>query len=304
MQMASFFRYWSKPLASLLVCLGLHQNILAQAADDTPAKGVLWEVKSATNTAYLFGSIHLAKASFYPLPPAVQSAYAQADTIAVEIDSSDPQAMAQAMPLLTYTAPDNLQQHLQASTWKKLQHMTGPAAASLQNLKPAIVATGLMVGVFAQQGYDPKQGIDLHFIERAKRDHKTVTELESMEFQARILGGFSDEDGDAMLAQTLDSLSNGDAMKETDELVRAWKSGDARQLVNVLEETASKDAGSRKLMKLLLDDRNPAMAEKIVKMMDSGQHVLIVVGAGHIAGKNSLTEILQKRGLQVRQIPQ
>jgi hypothetical protein len=180
--------------------------------------------------------------------------------------------------------------------------LLGASAAQFQSLKPAMVATGLMIGVVAQQGYDPAQGIDLHFIKRAKKDGKQLVELESLEFQARMLGGLSDEDGDAMLSQTLHSLSNGDAVRDTALMVQAWKAGDAEALATILEETANKDAGSRKIMKLLLDDRNPAMADQIVALMSAGKKVMIVVGAGHITGKNSITDLLRQRGLQVRQM--
>lgn len=275
---------------------------LAQAADDTPANGIMWEVKSATNTAYLFGSFHLAKASFYPLPAAVQNAYQQADTVAVEVDASDPQFSRKMMPLLSYAAPDKLENHVQKATWESMQKLLGASAAQFQSLKPAMVATGLMIGIVAQQGYDPAQGVDLHFIKRAKKDGKQLVELESLEFQARMLGGLSDEDGDAMLSMTLQSLSNGDAVRDTAQMVQAWKAGDAEALATMLEDTANKDAGSRKLMKLLLDDRNPAMAEQIVALMNAGKKVMIVVGAGHITGKNSITDLLRQRGLQVRQM--
>lgn len=274
----------------------------AAQSPSAPAHGVLWEIRSATNTAYLFGSVHLARADFYPLPESVQQAYRQADTLAVELDSDDAQAVAKAMPLLTYAAPDRLQNHLQKATWAQLQRFTGDATTGLQRLKPAVVATGLMMQVFASQGYDPQQGVDLHFIRRARADRKPVIELESMEFQSRILGGLSDADGDALLAQTLDSLSSGDAVQETAEMVEAWKRGDNEKLVQILQQTAAKDAGSQKMMKLLLDDRNPALAAQISTLMQAGKKLLIVVGAGHIAGQHSITELLQQQGMQVRQI--
>lgn len=291
-----------KRVVSVLVTALIATHSFAQAADETPANGILWEVKSATNTAYLFGSFHLAKASFYPLPAPVQNAYRQADTLAVEVDASDPQFTRKMIPLLTYAAPDKLENHLQKATWESMQKFLGASAAQFQSLKPAMVATGLMIGIVAQQGYDPAQGVDLHFIQRAKKDGKQLVELESLEFQARMLGGLNDEDGDAMLSQTLQSLSSGEAVRDTALMVQAWKSGDAEALATMLEDAANKDAGSRKLMKLLLDDRNPAMADQIVAMMTAGKKVMIVVGAGHVTGKNSITDLLTQRGLQVRQM--
>lgn len=296
---------WTKRLSVLLGSLLIALPVLTHAAPEvpeTPARGVLWEVQSGTNTAYLFGSIHLAKASFYPLPARVEAAYRQADTLAVELDASDPDVSAKAMPYFTYRAPDKLENHLNKTTWQSLQALVGPASVQFQTLKPAVAATALSMGVFAQQGYDPAQGIDLHFIRQAKVDKKAIRELESMEFQAQVLGGLSDEDGDALLQQTLDGLKSGEAVQETEAMIAAWKRGDADTLIHILQETASKDAGSKKLMKLLLDDRNPRMAQQIADLLHEGKKVFVVVGAGHIAGTNSITDILQKQGLQIRQI--
>ena len=293
---------FSKQASLLIVSVLFSCNVFAKTVAEAPAKGVLWEVKSATNTAYLFGSIHLAKASFYPLPDKVQKAYQQADTLAVELDSSDRNAIVKAMPLLTYAAPDKLQNHLQPATWDGLKEYVGPAAERFQILKPAMVATGLMVGTFAKQGYDPSFGVDVHFITRAKKDKKQIVELESMEFQAKILGGLSDEEGDAMLSQTITSLKSGEAASDTNRLVAAWKAGQAEKVVNLLQEEASKNPGSKKIMERLLDDRNPAMADKILELMASGKHVLVVVGAGHISGTNSIADLLKQHGMQIRQI--
>ncbi|MFZ6848856.1 TraB/GumN family protein [Undibacterium sp. RuRC25W] len=286
----------------VLLTLVFSSQVSAKTAAETHAKGILWEVKSDTNTAYLFGSIHLAKASFYPLPNKVQKAYQQADTLAVELDSSDRNAVVKAMPLLTYAAPDKLQNHLQPATWDALKGYVGPAAERFQILKPAMVATGLMVGTFAKGGYEPAFGVDVHFITRAKQDKKQIVELESMEFQAKILGGLTDDEGDAMLSQTITSLKSGDALRETNQLVAAWKAGDAEKVVTLLREESEQNAGSKKIMERLLDERNPAMADKIAELMAAGKHVIVVVGAGHISGPNSIADLLKKQGLQVRQI--
>jgi uncharacterized protein YbaP (TraB family) len=296
-------RLW--PVLKLLLasCL-LLPGLPVQAQANPAVKGLLWEIKSASNTAYLFGSIHLAKVDFYPLPSSVEVAYLQADTLAVEIDATDSAASAKAMPMLTYSAPDNLKKHLSKATWKSLQSVAGDAIEQFQGFKPAMVATGLAIGVFEKQGYDAAYGIDLHFLKRAKTDKKRVVELESIEFQARVLGGLSDKDGDALLRQTVDGILSGEMQRETDAMINTWKSGDAGALATLMREAASKDAGSKKIMKLLLDDRNIGMAQKITSMLASGKKLFVVVGAGHIAGLNSITDILQKQGLQIRQIHQ
>lgn len=269
---------------------------------ETPARGVMWEVRSGDQRAYLFGSIHLAKAGFYPLPDQVQAAYQQADTLAVEIDASDASVTKRMMPLLTYKEKDKLEKHLKPATWQKLQKLTGPAAERLQTLKPAVVASALVIGGFARLGYDPKQGVDLHFIERAKEDKKPLVELESAEFQAKVLGGLSDGDGDALLAETLDGMANGQLLADTNTMIGAWKEGDARALAKILDTINNKDAGSRRITRLMLDDRNPAMADKIAALLKDGKRPMVVVGAMHMTGKNSLLVLLQKKGFEVHQV--
>ena len=276
---------------------------LAVLAQTQPAKGLLFEVKSGNKTVHLFGSIHLANADFYPLSSAVQKAYEQADTLAVEADVTDAEASKSALPLMRYLAPDQLQRHLSKTTWKQLHAVAGSGLEQLQEFKPAVVAMVLTLGAFAQRGYDPAFGIDLHFIERAKADKKKIVELESIAFQAGVLGGLTDEEGDALLKQTLEAFGNGEALRDAENMVAMWKSGDVGGLATLFQDAANKDAGSKKLMKLLLDDRNVTMTKKIARMLAAGSKVFVVVGAGHLAGDHSIIDLLQKQGVQVRQIP-
>jgi uncharacterized protein YbaP (TraB family) len=288
-------------LLALTTVFGL--AIPLQALSSEPPKGLLFEVKSNNNTLHLFGSIHLAKANFYPLSSQVEQAYAQATIVAVEADVTDAVASKNAMPLMTYASPDKLQHHLTPATWQNLRAITGPAAEQFQGFKPAVAAMGLTLWAFAQQGYDPALGIDLHFILRAKVDQKKLVELESMAFQAGVLGGLSDEEGDALLKQSLDALINGEALRDAGNMISFWQSGDAAGLAKIFSDASAKDAGTKKLMKLLLDDRNVAMAQKIQRMLVDGNKVFVVVGAGHLTGSNSIIDLLQKQGVQVRQIP-
>jgi uncharacterized protein len=280
----------------------LQTAALARPPSTQPAKGVFWEIKSASNRIYLFGSIHLAKADFYPLPAAVEAAYRQADTLAVEADPTDPAATEKAMPLLTYAAPDKLENHLSEQTWHQLKAMTGPAVESFQTLRPATLTMAFTLQFFAQKGYEPKYGVDLHFIHQAKADRKKLLEFEGMEFQAGVLGGLSDADGDAMVGEMLRGLRSGALQLEAEAMIDAWKYGNAPRLADVLRDAANKDDGSKKIMKRLLEDRNVGMAQKIMRLLKAGEKAFIVVGAGHMVGENSIVQILRQQGFQVRQI--
>ncbi|MES2071409.1 MAG: TraB/GumN family protein [Pseudomonadota bacterium] len=263
---------------------------------------MLWEIKGAGHSVFLFGSIHVAKPDFYPLPEYVEKAYQQTDTLAVEVDPSAPDAAARMLPFLTYKAADSLEKHLTPATWQKLASKLGPSVEQAKTLKPAMLSVVMAVGLYDGLGYKAEAGIGLHFIARARSDKKNLIELESIEFQASVLGGLGDQDGESMLSDVLDGFDNGDAVEYVNGLAGAWRGGDAGGLVELLAKEAGKDPGSARVMKLLIDDRNPEMANKIARLVRDGKKVFVVIGVGHLVGRGSVVELLQKQGLSVRQV--
>jgi uncharacterized protein YbaP (TraB family) len=283
--------------------LGLALAACAAGAQ-SPGGGKLffWEVKSATNSVYIFGSIHAAKPDMYPLPQAVEDAYHRADQLVVEADVTDETKAASSLSLLTYTPPDGLDRHVSPEVWKQLEATPLGMGATLKAFKPAALASFLTVAAMTMYGYDPQAGIDLHFLTSAHAEAKQIVELESVEFQARILGGVSDEDGDAMLSETLKELRSGELLRDLDKVTSAWKAGDDESVGRLLQE-ANKDPASKRMFAKLFDERNPAMADKIAALASGTGHAFVVIGAGHLAGDRNVLELLKAKGLQVRQLP-
>jgi uncharacterized protein YbaP (TraB family) len=292
-------------LASALASLGLLLSGPAAYADQLANAGykpLMWKISTSGKPVYLFGSIHVAKPDFYPLPAPVEKAYQQAGTLVVEVDASAPDANSRMLPFVTYASPDNLQKHLTVPVWQKVVGLLGPAAEQVKAMKPAMVSTALAMSAFSTQGYVPQAGIDLHFISQAKADKKQVLELESLEFQAQVLGGLNDADGESMLNQIVDGFQNGEAIEMVNTIVTAWKAGDSKGLVDAFTKEAEQDPGSAHLTQLLIDGRNPHMADGIAKLAKEGKGAFVVVGVGHLVGPNSVVELLKKRGMQVQQV--
>lgn len=305
---------------STCVCLSLCQTSSADQkiikATKTVAKvsGLLYKIsldsasvpsgktKQEKISAYLYGSIHIAKKDFYPLAKAVQQSYAKADTLVVETDITDENANRSIIGKLSYIAPDRLEHHLSADTWNTLRDMTGQSLEQFQFYKPVLVAMGLTVSAGMQLGFDPEQGLDLHFIKAAQKDKKKLIELDGVAVQAEVLNSLSNEEGDAILANTLSSFKNGEIRHEFQRMTDAWRAADANKLAQIFEAAANKDSGSKKITQKLIDERNPDAAKKIIELMSSGKKLFIVIGAGHLAGENNLIKLLQQQGLQVQQI--
>ncbi|MEP6825988.1 MAG: TraB/GumN family protein, partial [Ramlibacter sp.] len=58
----------------------------------------------------------------------------------------------------------------------------------------------------------------------------------------------------------------------------------------------------RKLMKRLLDDRNPGLAEGVDRLHAQGRPVLAAVGALHLPGPGGMVALMQKKGYAVRRV--
>ncbi|MBR7801406.1 TraB/GumN family protein [Undibacterium fentianense] len=275
-------------------------------------KGVFYEISLAkqadakanqTVRAYLYGTIHFAKPSFYPLPKIVSRAFAQADTVVVEADNTDESASPSIVAKLSYAEPDKLENHLSPTTWNRLKSMTGAASQQFQQYQPVLVAMGLSISVGQQMGYDPAAGLDRYFILEAKKAKKELFETEGLNYQTDVLSSLSDDEGNALLAATLEAFQKGEVKREFQSLAQAWLEGDSQKLSRVFLESSRRDIGSQKITQRLIDDRNPAIAKKIHDLMLSNKKLFIVMGSGHFAGEQNLIDQLKQLGLQVRALP-
>jgi uncharacterized protein YbaP (TraB family) len=275
-------------------------------AQTTPAaqtKHSLWKVQGQTNTVYLFGSIHFLKKDFYPLPRPIEDAYKESQIIAFEADLDEmqsPQGMLKMLSQSTYTDGTTLKDHVSKETYSSVRaHMGDNAlvANALDSMKPWMVAVTLLGIELQKLGFDPEQGVDRYFFDKAKQDKKEILGLETVDFQIGLFTGMSKQEEDAMLKESLQEI--GGFKKELNELTTAWKTGDAKTLEKIMLE-AMRDYPD--IHKKLLLDRNKAWVEKIEKLRAAGKNVFVVVGAAHLVGKESVVDLLAKKGFKVQQL--
>ncbi|MFN7140435.1 MAG: TraB/GumN family protein, partial [Limisphaerales bacterium] len=84
-----------------------------------------------------------------------------------------------------------------------------------------------------------------------------------------------------------------------DDIVRAWKTGDARGLDKLVHEQLK---GYPELYQKLLVERNREWVTTLQKLLDNKEDVFVVVGAAHLVGTNSVVEMLKQRGVRVEQV--
>lgn len=266
-----------------------------------PRAALFWQVQQGEQRGWVLGSVHFADDSFYPMPAAVEEAFAQAEMLAVEVDISDiPAGFAMQMVARgTYTGEETLQQHLSAETWALLtQYLQekGVPIQAVQKQKPPLLMMTLGSMQLLSMGLSPEQGVDLHFLRRAKALDKTVYELESMQSQLDML--FSLPDQDALLRDSLESLQREE--KQLEQLLQAWRSGDEAYFYEqMIARPLRENPGYRAIYEIVFFERNRAMAEKMIGQMRQGHSVFTVVGAGHVVGAGGVVDLLQQAGYRV-----
>lgn len=288
--------------------------------DESETTPLLYKVTDVGgNTAWLFGSIHVGRESFYPLPDYVIDAYKGADCLAVEFDikayESDLAAQTQAMSCLVDLTGNTVDKKVDKDIYNEavsIMEDYGMYNSFLDLYVPAMWSMLIDNILYEEMGVRTDLGIDRHMLELAYEDGKTILDVESAEFQYSMFAGFSDELQEYMLKSSVEaynSYAGGDneAADELDELIDLWAAGDEESFVASLYEEYEFESDDEKLLceeynKAVITDRNIAMADFAEDAIASGEEVFICVGAAHIVGEGAMADLLAERGYNVELI--
>ena len=291
---------FSLVLLSLLVA---SQPVLAQKSDAKAARLPLWKIEGKTNSVYLLGSVHILSETNYPLAAPIESAFKSAQVVAFETDVGAMSEVSTQMKLLSKAQlpeGETLKDQLSAETYAALMkqaEQSGLPEAMLTKFKPMMAAVTVLSVDLMKMGLNPEHGVDQHFHKRAKEDGKKIVPLETVDFQIDLLTGLTKEEGELIVKSMLKDMAN--TRKAFDDIINAWKTGDAKALDKLLNEAT---AESPAVMKRLLTDRNENWMPKIQEMINSGKSGIVIVGAAHLVGDKGVVELLKKKGLKVTQL--
>jgi uncharacterized protein len=256
-------------------------------------KFLMWKVTSPTATVYLVGSIHLADPKIFPLPASVERAFADSNVLAVEADVSNVN-IEQALGLVgeygLYGDGDSLSKHLSPANASALDTFCskhGLPREMLETMRPWMVALVAEAAAAQESGFDAASGIDMHFLNEVKSNQR-IDQLESIEFQFNLLASATDDEQQEFLASALKSSG------EIDQTEQAYVSGD----VNALAREIGKQE-PRSYYRRLLEDRNPAMTDKVSAYLRGHENVFVVVGIAHVIGDQGIARSLERRNFKV-----
>lgn len=262
-------------------------------------RGLLWRISRNGHVSHLYGTVHVGKPAWQVLGPATAGALRAADTLALEIDPTDPAVLAAledktpAPPM-----PEALRKRLLAAT----ERACVPLLA-LANLHPVLQATTLTVLDARWLGLDPNHSVEMLLVQRAKAQRKRVVSLETAEQQKQALVPSDTAEALSMIEQALDQLETLVSRRVLDRMVQAWERGDLETLERYedwCECAATED--DRAYLRRLNDERNGPLADRIAALHGQGRRLFVAVGALHMTGAAALPKLLVDRGFTVERV--
>jgi uncharacterized protein YbaP (TraB family) len=272
---------------------------LAQEAKD--ADPALWVVKDADTTIYLFGTVHVLKPGLSWFDEGVKAAFDKSDELVLEMIEPDAAAMQglimkTALNMTGPTLTEKLPADKREAFGKALADVGVPAAA-LDRVDPWFAAVTLTMAGLPKLGYDPASGAERALAVAAKAANKQLIGLETAEEQLGFFDGLPEPLQLAFLVSTIDDYSKMGA--QLDKMVASWSAGDPEALGRVMNEELS---DTPEIAKVLLADRNARWAEWIGKRLEKPGTIFVAVGAGHLAGTNSVQDELARHKLAATRV--
>jgi uncharacterized protein YbaP (TraB family) len=273
--------------------------LLAAAPAPPKARPALWKLSDADTTIYLFGTIHALPANYQWRDPAIEAALESADGLTLEtVVDDDPAKLvailygmgqAEGLPPLADRIPAERRARLAAL----IQALHAPPSA-LDRMKTWAAAVILTGAAMQEIGIGSENGVEsqLSAFFRSRKEP-----IDGFETPAQQLGFFDSLPEAAQrrfLASTLDDPDKG--RKEFDAMIAAWSRGDVAAIARAFSEDPE---FTPELRDLLVRRRNAAWAVELQKRMARPGTSFVAVGAGHLAGPDSLIGLLKAKGLKV-----
>ena len=287
--------------ALLLSALLLPAAAQAAPAQPRPEVPALWEVQSGKSRAYLFGTVHALPRGVDWFRPHVARALDRSTRLVLEADIPDqPGAIGPTILKLARLPAARPEMDRVPDSWRPTLRK------AFDRLKPGpmdwndtwFIALTLSNLQAQADGLDPRIGAEAVLSERARMRNIPIIGLETAEEQLTNFDALPEADQQMLLITTLADLDS--SKSKASLLVGDWMNGDTDALAARVNREFDR---SPILRQMLVEDRNVRWADWLARQMKAEPGPLFVaVGAGHLAGRGSLIEELERRGLKVKRV--
>lgn len=283
-------------------------NAAPQTAQNLPdADPAMWVVRDEDTTIYMFGTIHVLDGRRDWFNDEVKAAFDASQELVVEVRLPTDQAQQQQMmaPLLMRYAIDPEQRKLSSVLTTeenaKLYRILAPLGVppnAFEAMEPWFVSLTLVQAVASRLNLDPEHGAEMVLFKAADARRMPVHQLETAESQFQIFDSMPRKDQIEGLKEAIADPDEG--LRTLQPMLEAWSTGDIDRLAAIMTEDLADDPA---LYEALFTRRNANWARWIRERMERPGTVFLAVGAGHLGGRGSVQDQLQRLGLRAERVP-
>jgi uncharacterized protein YbaP (TraB family) len=264
------------------------------------ARPPVWIVRDADSTIVLFGSVHVLPPGLDWRPPELNAALASADDFWLEVPfDQDAQMAAQRAALAHGMLPEgeHLTDLLSDKGRRRLEKIAADYDLSMQVLdrfQPWFAELSVSAALYEKAGGDNADGVERQLFDSAPASARKM----AFETPEQQIGFFADAPRKEQLASLEETLKEAaEAPDQFKELVEAWMKGDVRKLDREAVQPLRK--ASPALYATLVSQRNARWTKEILQRLHGSGRTVVVVGVGHLVGKDSVPNRLRALGVQV-----
>lgn len=268
-----------------------------------PAQTSVWKVTKGSSVLYLGGTCHVLRPSDFPLPPEFDAAFAAAQEVWFETDigaMSSPETQQQLLAQGMLPDGQDLKTVLKPATWAALQKYCADAglpAEQFRRLRPWLLTVTIALMEMQKLGL-ALEGVDHFYHQKATAAAKPVRPLEPLDEHLAYLVNLGAGHEDEMVLNTVEDVAEMPALLK--DILAAWRAGDVARIdQSMLADVRTKYPA---IYAELFVRRNRAWLPVIEAMFKSPGVELVLVGAGHLAGRDGLLATLRQRGCRVEQL--
>jgi uncharacterized protein YbaP (TraB family) len=274
------------------------------AAKTAPARPALWEVSDKDTTIYLFGTIHLLPSNYQWRTPAFDRALDGSQQLVVEtiVDDKNPGKLMAALSSIGFDDKlPPLAQRIPAAKRPALQKAiaaTHMPQTAFDRMKTWMAAFLLLGNQFQKIGLKGPEGVEAVLRNQFLSQGKPVGELESNVEQLGFFNALPESAQVALLEGALED-PHGAMDKQFGTMLKAWANGDVAAVAKTFDQDMK---ASPDLRRILIERRNANWSRWIENRMAQPGEIIVAVGAGHLAGRQSVIEMLKRDGYRVKRV--
>lgn len=214
-------------------------------------------------------------------------------------DPNDAAAQQAMLAQMSYSNGKSLQTILTPDTFKLLDKYFSTISSDINQFvlfKPGFVIS-IMALIELQKAGISGEGVDAYFEDLAVKEQKKITYLETAEMQFTMLSNLGKGYEDEFIKSNLEL--NSSFTEFFQQTLDAWRTGNAARLESLINIAAIES--DEKSYDALFTNRNKNWIPQIEALFNNTNKEFVLVGTGHLFGKDGLLELLKNKGYKVEQ---